>query len=207
MLSVGSLLKQSRETKKYSLKDAEKQVKIRQKYIMALENDAWDIFTSKIYIEGILKNYSRFLELDEKKILAFFRREYEKKEEIKFKRRVQSRYLSPDSRKTITTIFVCVGCILLAYVIFQFYLYLKPPHIEIVIPQETVTHNIDRMTIKGQTEKEALLTVNGERVYLDKEGGFEYILPLKKEKNLVHFEVVGANGKKTTADRVITRKK
>jgi cytoskeletal protein RodZ len=206
MLSVGILLKQTREKLKYSLKDAEKHIKIRQKYIAALEQDSWELFTSKIYIEGVLKNYARFLQLDEAKVIAFFRREYEKKEEIRFKRRVHEKYLSPDSKKTLRSLFIGMGILIGLYVAFQFYLYLKPPHLRIQIPQTVVTKNIDRMTITGDTEKEAVLTINSERVYLDKDGRFEYILPLKRTKNVVNFDVVGANGKKTSETRTIMKK-
>lgn len=206
MLSVGILLKQTREKKKYSLKDAEKHIKVRQKYIAAVESDSWDYFTSKIYIEGILKNYARYLGLDEKKVLAFFRREYEKKEDVRFKRKVHEREFSPDGKKTLRTVFIGIGVLCTFYVVFQFYLYLRPPYLSVFVPQYTVTKNTDRILVSGSTEKESVLTINGERVYLNKDGGFEYTVPLNRAKNIIVFEVIGANGKKTINEQVIIRK-
>lgn len=206
MLSVGLLLKQTREKKKLSLKEAEKHIKVRQKYITSIESDNWDIFTSKIYIEGILKNYARYLELDERKVIAFFRREYEKKEDIRFKRRVHEGELSSDSRKTMRSMIAVIGFFVFVYVVFQFYLYLKPPSIQVTIPQTVVTKNTDRIKVSGSTEKESVLTINGERVYLNKNGGFEYVVPLQTQQNKIIFEVVGANGKKTVLERIVTRK-
>lgn len=206
MLSVGLLLKQTREKKKLTLKDAEKHIKVRQKYITFIESDNWDIFTSKIYIEGILKNYARYLELDERKVIAFFRREYEKKEDIRFKRRVHEGELSSDSRKTMRSVIAVIGFFVFVYVVFQFYLYLKPPSIQVTIPQTVVTKNTDRIKVSGSTEKESVLTINGERVYLNKNGGFEYVIPLQTKQNKIIFEVVGANGKKTVLERIVTRK-
>ncbi len=206
MLSVGSLLKQTREKKKLSLKEAEKHIKVRQKYITSIESDNWDIFSSKIYIEGILKNYARYLELDERKVIAFFRREYEKKEDIRFKRRVHEGELSSDSRKTMRSMIAVIGFFVFVYVVFQFYLYLKPPSIQVTIPQTVVTKNTDRIKVSGSTEKESVLTINGERVYLNKNGGFEYVVPLQTKQNKIIFEVVGANEKKTVLERIVTRK-
>ena len=88
MLSVGSILKNEREKKGLLLSDIEKKIKIREKYLKAIEDENWNYFSSKIYITGILKNYSRVLNLDHKKVLAFFRRDYEKKEEVKFKKKL-----------------------------------------------------------------------------------------------------------------------
>lgn len=206
MMSVGELLKQARIKKKYSLKDVEKNIRVRQKYLIAIESDSWELFTSKIYIEGILRNYARYLDLDNRKVLAFFRREFEKKEDIRFKRKVHEHEFSPDTKKTLKSIFIVVGFIVALYVSFQFYLFLKPPYLSVFIPNYTVTKNVDRIKVSGSTEKESVLTINGERVYLNRDGGFEYTVPLKSLKNKIVFEVVGANGKKTTNEQIVTRK-
>ena len=95
MTTVGEILQKERIDKGIALLDIEKQIKVREKYLRAIEENNWDFFSSKIYITGILKNYSRLLGLDEKKVLAFFRRDYEKKDEVKFKRKVSQQYLTP----------------------------------------------------------------------------------------------------------------
>ncbi|PIV70621.1 hypothetical protein COW57_04315, partial [Candidatus Roizmanbacteria bacterium CG17_big_fil_post_rev_8_21_14_2_50_39_7] len=41
MLSVGKLLKEAREKKKVSLREVEKQIKVREQFISALEEDKW----------------------------------------------------------------------------------------------------------------------------------------------------------------------
>src|SRR5450830_1105793 len=99
MLSVGTILKKEREKKGLLLIDIEKQIKVREKYLKAVEEENWSYFSSKIYITGILKNYSRVLNLDHKKILAFFRRDYERKEEVKFKKKITSTYLTSETKK------------------------------------------------------------------------------------------------------------
>jgi len=205
MLSVGKLLKDARERKKISLLDVEKRIKVRERFIRALEEDKWNIFTSRIYIIGILKNYARFLELDEHKVLAFFRREYERIEEIKFKKKVSTSYLSSDSKKTIIAGFIFVCMLLVGYFSYQLFLYFKPPSVQILSPLNTTFKRELTVTVVGKTEKEAVITIMGERIYQNKEGLFEYVMSLKKNENPLSIEVVGVNGKKTTLEKVFKR--
>ncbi len=205
MLSVGKLLKDARERKKLSLRDVEKSIKVREQFIRALEEDRWDLFTSRIYVTGILKNYSRFLGLDERKILAFFRREYERIEEIKFKEKVSTSYLSSDSKKTIIVGFVFVCILLAAYFSYQLFQYFRPPSIQILSPNTTTFKRELVVKVVGKTEKEAVVTIMGERIYQNKEGIFEYTMPLKQKENNLSIEVVGANGKTTILKKVFMR--
>ncbi len=205
MLSVGKLLKDAREKKKISLRDVEKRIKVREQFIRALEEDDWDAFTSHIYITGVLKNYARLLELDEEKLLAFFRREYERIEEIKFKRKVSTSYLSPDSKRTIISGFIFVCILLVGYFAYQLFQYLKPPSVHIISPTSTIFKRESTVTIVGQTEKEAVITIMGERVYQNKDGIFQYTIPLSKKQNLILIEVIGANGKKTEIQKIFTK--
>lgn len=205
MLSVGTLLKNTRERKKLTLRDVEKHIKVREQFVKALEEDRWNVFTSKIYIMGILKNYARFLSLDEQKILAFFRREYEKKEDVRFKERISGNYLSSDSRKTVLAGFIVLFLLFLVYFSYQIYQYMKPPTVEILSPKVTTFRRDATITIVGKTEKEAVVTILGERVYQNKDGVFEYVLPLKQKNTAFSVEVVGANGKKTQLDRIFKK--
>jgi len=205
MLSVGSLLKNKREQKKLSLADVEKRIKVRAKFIAALEEDRWDVFTSKIYIAGILKNYSRFLGLDYRKVLAFFRREYEQKEDIRFKKRVSKTYFSPDSKKALWAGFLTVLVLFVVYFIFQLFQYLKPPQIEILSPTGTTFRHDVVIKVVGRTEKEATITIFGERVYQNKEGIFEFMFPLNVGSNKLSIEVIGGNGKKSVIEKIFKR--
>ena len=205
MLSVGKLLRAARERKKISIRDVEKQIKVREQFIRALEEDKWYSFTSRIYVTGILKNYARFLELDERKILAFFRREYERSEELRFKEKVSTSYLSSDSKKTLFVGFIFICVLLVSYFSYQLFQYFKPPTVQILAPTSTLFKRELTVKIIGKTEKEAVITIMGERVYQNKEGIFEYVIPLKQKENTVSIEVIGANGKKTVLEKIFRK--
>ncbi|PIX68630.1 hypothetical protein COZ40_02275, partial [Candidatus Roizmanbacteria bacterium CG_4_10_14_3_um_filter_39_13] len=205
MLSVGKLLKEAREKKKVSLREVEKQIKVREQFIRALEEDKWYTFTSRIYVTGILKNYARFLGLDERKILAFFRREYERSEEIKFKEKISTSYLSSDSKKTLLAGFIFICIVLVGYFTYQLFQYLKPPEVHIVSPTNTIFKRELTVKVIGKTEKEAVITIMGERIYQNEKGIFEYNMLLKKKENPLLIEVIGANGKKTVLKKIFKK--
>ncbi len=206
MLSVGEILKKTREKKGLTLDKVEKQLRIREKFLKAIESDNWSFFNSKIYIEGIIKNYSKILDLDSNKMTAFFRREYEVRDEVKFKRRVSSSYLTPETKKIAFLGLFLVIFLFLLYFGYQVKLYLSPPSLSIIEPKNAMFKRIDKIKIVGKTDKEAAITIFGERIYTDKEGFFSYSFPLRPGKNELMIELVGANGKKTIIKKEFIRK-
>jgi len=197
MLSVGEILQQQRINKGLTLQQIEKYTKIREQFLKAVEENNWNFFTSKIYIKGIIKNYSRFLDLDENKMLAFFRREYEKKEDIKFKRKVSDSFLISDKKKYITLFLIIIFFLFATYFTLQLKQYFSPPKVVILSPTETTFKRKDKIKITGKTEQESLIMLSGERIYQNKEGIFEFDFPLSMKKNEHILEITGANGKKT----------
>lgn len=206
MLSVGEILKKTREKKALTLVDIEKELRIREKFLKAIEEDNWNFFSSKIYIEGIIKNYANFLGLDSKKMTAFFRREYEVNEEIKFKKRIASKYLTSETKRFAIIGLILVCLFFLIYFAFQLKNYLSPPKLIIIEPKTTIFKRVDKIKIIGKTDAESAITILGDRVYQDKDGLFHYDLPLKLGKNIFTVELTGANGKKAVIQKEYIRK-
>ena len=206
MLSVGSILKKEREKKGLLLIDIEKQIKVREKYLKAIEDENWNYFSSKIYITGILKNYSRVLNLDHKKVLAFFRRDYEKKEEIRFKRKVTSAYLTSGTKKLLKFGLIILTLFFILYFVFQLKTYFSPPSFTLLSPTKTNFSVEKNIKITGKTEKDTSVTISGERIYQNKEGVFTYEYSLNEGENKLIINLIGANGKKTIVEKTFFKK-
>jgi cytoskeletal protein RodZ len=206
MFSVGSILKNEREKRGLLLTDIEKQIKIREKYLSAIEEENWDFFSSKIYIVGILKNYSRILNLDPKKVLAFFRRDYERKDEVRFKKKVTSSYLTSETKKYLKVGLILITIFFVLYFVFQLKTFFSPPAFKLITPQKTNFSVEKAIKISAKTDKDTIVTISGERVYLNKDGVFEYDYPLKEGENKLSINLVGANGKKTTIEKTFYKK-
>lgn len=205
MITVGEILKNQRLKKNLQFLDIEKKLKIRAKYIQAIEKNDWEVFSSKIYIIGLIKNYSRLLELDEKKVLAFFRRDYEKQEEIKFKKKIPSKYLNPETKEFLKKVFIVLTVFFIVYFSYQFYLYLSPPKLVILSPKTNVFVKKDKIKIIGKTSPETSIYIFDQQIYQDKNGIFEYEFPLKEGENRLIINLVGANGKTAKIEKVFIK--
>jgi len=206
MLTIGEILRNERERKGLTLEEIEKKTKIRKKNLLAVERNDWKIFPSKTYIIGIIKSYGKILGLDEEKLIAFFRREYEKKEEIRFKEKVSKAYFTPQAKKILKISILFILLVFCLYFGYQLMIYFSPPKIEILSPQQSVFKREERIKLVGKTEKEAIVKVNGERVYQNKDAVFEIVIPLINPKNEVIIEVTGANGRKTIIKKIFEKK-
>lgn len=202
MLTVGEILKNYREKQHIILSEVEKQIRVRSKFLTAVEENNWNFFSSKIYITGIIKNYSDYLGLDPKKMIAFFRRDYERKEEVGFKTRISNKYLTPETRKVALLIISLIILFFALYFGYQLKQYFSPPTLTVISPQTNTFTIEDKMKFMGKTDKDAAVTIFGERVYQDKYGVFTYDFPLKIGKNELTIEIVGANGKKTIIKKI-----
>ena len=68
MKDIGNFLKERREARGISLIEAEKDLKIRKKYLQALEEGNIDAIPGKTYLIGYLRNYSKYLGVDEENV-------------------------------------------------------------------------------------------------------------------------------------------
>src|SRR5262245_27438353 len=73
--SVGEMLQNARERKGVDLFRAERDTKIRLKYLAALEDSDYDALPPLVYTKGFLRNYAIYLGLDPEDILARWRDE------------------------------------------------------------------------------------------------------------------------------------
>jgi len=68
MKDIGNFLRERREAKGVSLIEVENDLKIRKKYLQALEEGNIDAIPGKTYLVGYLRNYSKYLDIDEENV-------------------------------------------------------------------------------------------------------------------------------------------
>lgn len=72
MPEAGKILREARERKNLKLADVERELKIRQRFLSALEDNQRNTVLEEIYMRGFIKNYARFLGLDPDHILRLY---------------------------------------------------------------------------------------------------------------------------------------
>ncbi len=206
MLTTGQVLQKERERKNLTLEDVEKATRIRKKSLIDIEAGNFKKFASKTYVLGVIRSYGDFLDLDADRLAAFFRREYERSDESHFKRRVQRQELTSNRKRVFALIIAVVLVFFGAYFAYQVKIYLTPPKVVILSPKKTTYKNEQKIELVGQTEKEATVLVNGDRIYTDANNIFKTFVPLAQKENNVHIEVTGANGRKTSITKIFYKK-
>src|SRR5215218_4221705 len=72
LATLGDMLRAAREARGASLADAERETKIRQKYISALEDDNVAALPGPVYARGFLRNYAQFLALNPDEVVDLY---------------------------------------------------------------------------------------------------------------------------------------
>lgn len=68
-LATGAILRERREAMGVTLEEAEASIRIRQKYLAAMESDEWHLLPGEIVGRGFLRNYAAYLDLEPTEML------------------------------------------------------------------------------------------------------------------------------------------
>jgi cytoskeletal protein RodZ len=202
--TLGEILRGKRKKMEMSLRQVERETKIKKIYLVALEENAWNELPSEVYIAGFLNTYSKTLNLDPKRILKSF------KDEHKTHKNIQSRvienpkelkvnrvYLTP--RMIIIGLVILIAIALGGYLWFQVSGFASAPKLLISEPaSQEIKTTADKIKIAGTTDKDSGISLNNQPIPVNTAGNFEQIVILSKGINV--FEVVSTNtvGKTTT---------
>lgn len=210
MHSVGEILKQARLKKKLTLDDVEKATKIRKKFLAALEANAFDRLPGTAYIIGFLKNYSRYLSLDHTVMLALFRREFDDRRGTQILPTGithpvdQPQFVMTPKLLAILTA-VIVFMVFLGYLLVGYRFAVSAPTIIIESPQNNLVVSDDRVMIRGRTDPEATVTINGGEVTVQVDGSFSQDVSLPFGTNTFTVTATNKLGKKSTTIVVVER--
>lgn len=71
---IGATLREARNRRKLDLSEVEAAIKIRPRYLSALENEDWDVLPGGAYTRGFIRTYAAFLGLDGERLADEYRR-------------------------------------------------------------------------------------------------------------------------------------
>lgn len=208
MKTAGTILREERERHGVSLYAVEEATKIRVKFLKAIEEDNYSGLPSLSYVKGFIKNYSDFLRLDSRRVLAFFRRQTtETSKSSIFPKGVTE----PLNRSVFQLtpgrflIFLVAGLVLLFlfYLGFQYQGIRRAPFLEIESPQNQVVVTEKRVEVLGKTDPDATVTVNGISVLVREDGKFFDQVRIEPGVNTIIVVATSRFGKVTTISREV----
>ena len=207
MKTVGEILQENRNKKNLTLEEVEKATRIRKKILSSLEESDWASLPSATFVKGLIKNYGRFLDLDDKELLAFYRREYDERREQRkgFSRKeLRSNNWLQFTPQTVTIgVISFVVLLVVGYLFVQYQSFTGAPLLEIQEPQNNIKINKLEVNLVGKTWEDAILKVNGEKVSVSPGGTFS--LPVKLNRGLNTITITAENrfGKISTQKRIV----
>ena len=193
---LGEVLRAAREAKDIDLVRVERDTKIRERYLSALERGEYRELPGAVYTRGFLRNYGAYLGLDPEYLIDLYR--------LETSATAAERQVSPSPPRPIAirrrrTFVVTPGAVaaailtvvvgaLVAWIGYQFVHFARTPELRIIEPAGDVSaHSESTITIRGITEPDATVTVSGltenPSATADARGNFEITVKLLPGSN------------------------
>lgn len=197
---IAQILREARVEKKKSLKMIAERLNINIKYLSALENGEFNKLPEGIYGKNFLKQYAEYLNLDYKNLSKIFNDEYKNKgkTELFSKQKIKKQYLIIIPKIFKTLIIVSAVILLFTYLGFSLNKAASVPKLNIISPDKDIIIKEKTYEIKGSTESETEISINGEIINTDRDGTFSKLLSLKVGLNTIIITARKKYGKENT---------
>lgn len=183
---LGSRLKAARELRQMTTEVAAKKLNIRLDYLIAIEEDRFERLPSGLYTKNYIKEYAKLIGFPATEIKKWLNDNLETVNEINdpFSQKVVQKkefIVFPKLIKNLILILIFLACLL--YLALYFKKIIFPPELTVYQPDKNLKITEKSIKIKGNTEPEAEISINGETVLNTNGGYFEADINLKRGVN------------------------
>lgn len=197
---LGEVLRAAREAKGADLSRVERETKIRERYLSALERGEYRELPGSVYTRGFLRNYAAYLELDAEYLIDLYRLETRAAGAERPTLPSPPRPMSVRRRRTFIVtpgaiaaaiLTVLVGAFV-AWLGYQFVNFARTPELIILEPPgDVAAHTGPTITLRGIAAPNATINVSGlpenPSATADAEGEFEITVGLLPGSNEIHL--------------------
>lgn len=206
---LGQKFREAREDFGVDAQTAAHAVRVPVKYITALETNKFgDLPKAKVFRQNYVREYAKFLHLDETAAVEQFVKENGLKglNVIHPKKNVRN---APLFSISILARNLLIGCFILlfaGYLAWQVKRILEPPKLIVYNPAEGITVTERSVAVQGETAKECKLAINGQEIMPDEKGRFNLVVDLSDGLNTIVITATKKHGKISTVTRHIVVK-
>lgn len=207
--TIGERLTKQREAGGMSAQDLAREVQAPLKYIEALEQNHFEIFSAKVYARGYLKKVLEILAFENSENIL---KEFDAEWEVQMFHRHRDPVSLPKANKTLpfltpraVGIGVGAACalFLVGFLGWRLIGFLGAPRLTVIEPMDQETVERPLVRVRGVAEKESRLTVNGRELRMDERGNFNEEIELATGLNALEFFVQDKFGKVTKSIRYV----
>lgn len=182
--TAGWVLKKTRQQQNRSLKSISSQTKIKEKFLLALEENDWSNLPEIAITQGFARNFAQAVGANTQLIAALLRRDYPiSKTTQKFSETSLDKISIWTPKMTIYSALVITLLILTIYLFNQYRLFTSSPYLKI----ENIKISEDLILVSGKTIPNATVEVNNKSVLIEEDGKFSIEI---KKQDLLNSQVV-----------------
>lgn len=186
--------------------DVAREARVSAQYIRALEESAYHLFPAKVYAQGAVRRMSRVFEsADADALVAILNREWPQEPPPGTYRasgapRAAARFTPRSVGALAAAVFVLF---LFGFWGLRVLAFAAPPVLVIENPPDRSRAGTPVISIRGRTEKESALTVNGREMRIDERGNFSEDIELQIGVNVLRFVSESRFGKTSEEARYV----
>ncbi len=182
MNQLGPIFREARVRSGKTVEDATRETKIAKKYLIAIENENFDIFPGETYLVGFLRNYAQFLGLDSDEMVQKYK-DYKIQEQPAPIEQLTAR--PKNTRRYVLLVFIAV---MIVSALLYVFITGKKEATEIVTQTEKVA---DQKKEATDQKKEETTVFEEEEVIQDFHKGDIIEYPLRDERFQISIDGVG----------------
>lgn len=179
--SLGEKFEAQRKSQYISIEKAAAVLRISKDYLKFLEMGEYEKLPGEIYVKNFIKVYGKFLGFHPHELLDLYKRERTvqrnihsiEKYKIKEPPKIISRLHLLSAPRIVRNVAISlIVCICLLYIGFKVEAIIRPPELEIYYPSSDVLVYERYIEVKGKTDPEAHVFINGQSVLIQEGGNF-----------------------------------
>ncbi len=194
MNTVGQILKEARESRGWTISKIARETKIKEKFLLALEESDWDSLPNPTVASGFVRNYAQTVGVDPQRVSALTRREFP---HGPFAKREKELSIGNHSiwtpQNTIVAAVILVVGVVAIYLGRQYFLFVAPPPLKVEVNARGM-----EVVVYGKTSPSATLEINRRSVLLEKDGSFDIRFERSELGEKVEVKSTARSGKSTT---------
>lgn len=203
MKTIGEMLHSERVRVGKTLADLERETKIKQSYLSALEQQQWSKLPDFPVVVGFVKNIAASLDIEREKAVAMLRRDYTPTKVTVNPKPDVGHEFKWGPRLTFFVLAILALSLIGFYLGFQYWRFQRSPKLIVNSPQENQLITQPDLIVEGVVDNSASVTVNGQPTQIDDQGNFS--LEIEVNEQIIEVEVVASarSGKQTVVERKI----
>lgn len=208
MKTVGSMLREARLKKGVTPQGVEQAIKIREKYILAIEEDNFGALPSPSYAKGFVRNYAEYLGLPTDAIMAFFRRQMTDVTRASLLPKgvsdpLNAPFVHLTPGRFMGLLVALLFMVFMLYLGTQYFKIGKAPPLTLTSPVNQQIVESSRVVVEGKTKPDTTVLINGISTIVRDDGRFYEQVAVEPGVNKITVTATSRFGKVTTLTREV----